>query len=289
MKEQIQKYLNLLNSEIQEYYSDTINLQEAEFEKYSTFDFVNFHLIYQYILNDTSNKKDFFISIPEDEYRANFFTSIFTSIVLIKLFQNFFNYEKTNPPIEVGDLIYSEKKKRVYQVKGKSTQGLSLLYKFPKKNEIGASISISGHKFYKINPNLSNGRNTSNNIDNYVAYLKATFGDSFPFITDFKNRTLVIAATDFFRESKHLPIRYTNANGNIKNDLPFFNYMVECCNDFNSAQNFLLNQKFDEVIIIGDSKYRDNFDFILQEKYRDKYKNIILIGTDKPSGYTGSY
>lgn len=283
MKEQIQKYLNLLNSEIQEYYSDTINLQEAEFEKYSTFDFVNFHLIYQYILNDTSNKKDFFISIPEDEYRANFFTSIFTSIVLIKLFQNFFNYEKTNPPIEVGDLIYSEKKKRVYQVKGKSTQGLSLLYKFPKKNEIGASISISGHKFYKINPNLSNGRNTSNNIDNYVAYLKATFGDSFPFITDFKNRTLVIAATDFFRESKHLPIRYTNANGNIKNDLPFFNYMVECCNDFNSAQNFLLNQKFDEVIIIGDSKYRDNFDFILQEKYRDRYKNIILIGTDKPS------
>ncbi len=155
MKEQIQKYLNLLNSEIQEYYSDTINLQEAEFEKYSTFDFVNFHLIYQYILNDTSNKKDFFISIPEDEYRANFFTSIFTSIVLIKLFQNFFNYEKTNPPIEVGDLIYSEKKKRVYQVKGKSTQGLSLLYKFPKKNEIGASISISGHKFYKINPKFT--------------------------------------------------------------------------------------------------------------------------------------
>src|SRR5690606_36342293 len=42
-------------------------------------------------------------------------------------------------------------------------------------------------------------------------------------------------------------------------------------------------QVFDEVIIIGDPKYRDNFDFILQEKYRGKYKNIIIIGTEKPS------
>lgn len=82
-----------------------------------------------------------------------------------------------------------------------------------------------------------------------------------------------------------MPIRYTNKNGKISNDLPFFNYMVECCNNFETAQSFLLNQgqTFDEVIIIGDSKYRENFDFILQEKYRDKYKNIIVIGTDKPS------
>jgi len=61
--------------------------------------------------------------------------------------------------------------------------------------------------------------------------------------------------------------------------------MVECCNNFETAQNYILdkNQKFDEIIIIGDSKYRDYFDFVLQEKYRDKYKNIIIIGTEKPS------
>ena len=96
---------------------------------------------------------------------------------------------------------------------------------------------------------------------------------------------MVIAEKQFFRESKFLPIRYTNKNGKISNDLPFFSYLVECCNDFNSAQNFLLNenQQFDEIIIIGDTKYRNSFDFILQDKYRDKYKNIIVIGTDKPS------
>lgn len=285
MKNQIQNYLDLIHKEIQECYSNEINLRETDFEKYSVFDIVNFHLIYQYILNDNSEKKDFFISIPEEEYRENFFTSIFHSIVLIKLYQNYFNYESTNPPIDGGDLVYSHRRKRVFQVVRKSPTGLTLKYKFPKKNEGEGSFTISGHKFYKINPNLSNGRNTSNNIDNYVCFLNNVFGDNFPFITDFKNRTLVIAEKQFFRESKFLPIRYTNKNGKISNDLPFFSYLVECCNDFPSAQNFLLNenQQFDEIIIIGDAKYRNCFDFILQEKYRDKYKNIIIIGTDKPN------
>ncbi|MBI1308112.1 MAG: hypothetical protein GC181_16020 [Bacteroidetes bacterium] len=284
MKLQIQNYLIQIDSEIQECYWDEINLRETDFEKYSIFDFVNFHLIYQHILNDKSNKNDFFISIPEDVYRENFFASIFNSIVLIKLFQNFFNLEKKKPSLETGDLIYSETKKRVYKVIGKTVRGLRLKYQFPKRNEKGVEISISGHKFYKINPDLANGRNTAKNIDNYINYLKNVFGKDFPFITDFKNNTLVIADQRFFKESKHLPIRYTNRNGKIKNDLPFFNYMIECCNNFETAQNYLLdkNQTFDEIIVIGDSKYRDDFDFILQEKYRNKYKNIIIIGTEKP-------
>ncbi len=285
MKQKIQNYLKEIYSEIQKYYFDEINLRETDFKKYSIFDFANFHLIYQYILDDNSEKNDFFISIPEEEYRENFFTSVFHSIVLIKLYQNYFNYEKINPPIEGNDLVYSHSRKRVFQVLRKSPSGLTVKYKFPKKSEGDGNFTISGHKFYKINPNLSNGRNTANNIDSYVNYIKNVFGNNFPFITDFKNKTLVIAEKKFFKESKFLPIRYTNKNGKISNDLPFFNYMVECCNNFETAQSFLLSQDqtFDEVIIIGDSKYRENFDFILQEKYRDKYKNIIIIGTDRPS------
>lgn len=285
MKLQIQNYLNQIDSEIQECYLDEINLRETDFEKYGIFDFVNFHLIYQYILNDKSNKNDFFISIPEDEYRENFFASIFNSIVLIKLYQNYFHYEKNNPLIENKDLVYSNSRKRVFEILRKSPSGLTVKYKFPKKKDGLGSFTISGHKFYKINPNLSNGRNTAQNVDNYINYLKNFFGKDFPFITDFKNNTLVIADKRFFKESKHLPIRYTNRNGKIKNDLPFFNYMVECCNNFETAKNYLLdrNQKFDEIIVIGDSKYRENFNFILQEKYRNKYKNIIIIGTEKPS------
>jgi len=285
MNLQIQNYLNQIYSEIKEYYSDEINLRETDFEKYSIFDFVNFHLIYQYVLNDNSNKNDFFISLPENEYRENFFASIFNSIVLIKLYQNFFNYKTTNPTIEKGDLVYSHSRKRVFEILKKSQSGLTVKYRFPQKKDGEGNFTISGHKFYKINPNLSNGRNTAKNINDYVSFLNNVFGKHFPFITDFINRTLVIADQRFFSESKHLPIRYTNRNGNIKNDLPFFNYLVECCNNFETAQNYLLdkNQTFDEIIIIADSKYRDNFDSILQEKYRGKYNNIIIIGTEKPS------
>src|SRR5690606_8123844 len=190
---QIKNYLNEIYAEIQKGYSEEINLRETEFKKFSIFDFVNFHLIYQYILNDNSNKNDFFISIPEDEYRENFFASIFHSIVLIKLYQNYFSYEKINTPIENRDLVYSSTRKRVFRVLGKGSKGVKVEHRFPVKKERGNSFIISGHKFYKINPNLSNGRNTANNIDSYVNYLSNVFGNNFPFITDFKNRTLVIA------------------------------------------------------------------------------------------------
>lgn len=288
MELQIQNYLNQIYSEIQESYSDEINLQETDFEKYSIFDFVNFHLIYQYILNDKSNKNDFFISIPEDEYRENFFASIFHSIVLIKLYQNFFNYVNAIPELNKGDLIYSKYRgeHRVLVIKNIFGNSIKTNLKFPKKNEKGIyDFTLNKQHFTKLNPNLVDNKNTAKNVDSYREFLTSNFNENFPFITDFKNRTLVIAEKKFFKESKFLPIRYTNKNGKISNDLPFFSYLVECCNDFDSAQNFLLNQdqSFDEVIIIGDSKYRESFDFILQEKYRDKYKNIILIGTEKPN------
>jgi hypothetical protein len=288
MKLQIQNYLSQIYSEIQECYSDEINLLEADFEKYRIFDFVNFHLIYQYVLNDISNKNDFFISIPENEYRENFFGSIFHSIVLIKLYQNFFNYEKTYPVLNNGDLIYKKHRKehRIFKVRCTYDGKVWVNYKFPKKNELGISdFFFNKENFTKLNPNLVDNKNAAKNVDSYREFLTSTFNDKFPFITDFKNRTLVIAEKSFYKESKFLPIRYTNKNGKISNDLPFFSYLVECCNDFDSAQKFLLNQNqtFDEVIIIRDSKYRDDFDFILQEKYRDKYKNIIIIGTEKPS------
>ncbi|MCZ2483001.1 hypothetical protein G9H64_08540 [Aquirufa nivalisilvae] len=288
MKERIKNYLDNIFSEIQRQYSDEINLREADFVKYSVFDFVNFHLIYQYIIDDSSNKHDFFICVPEDEYRENFFASIFHSIVLIKLYQNFFNYEKIFPFLNNGDLIYKKYRRehRIFRVSSTDEGNVFVNYKFPKRNELGISDFIfEKENFTKLNPYLVDNKNAAKNIDSYRNFLTSTFNSNFPFITDFKNRTLVIAEKSFIKESKFLPIRYTNKNGKISNDLPFFSYLVECCNDFNSAQNFLLNdnQKFDELIIIGDTKYRNCFEFVLQEKFRDKYKNIIIIGTEKPN------
>lgn len=281
MKLPIQNYLNKIYSEIQKCYSDQINLCETDFKDYSKFDFVNYHLIYQYILNDNLDKKDFFISIPEEEYRPNFFHSIFHSIVLIKIFQNFFNYEKESYKLNRNDLIYSKSKKRVFEFLGMTPDGLHLKYKFPKGRE--NEITIKGHKFTKINPNVK--RTASKYIQNYEDFLIKNFGKDFPFITDFKNRTLVISDRSFFNLADFLPARYTTRGGVIQGKFPFFNYMIECCNNFGIAQNHLLDcsQIYDEIIVIADSKYRNTFDFILQEKHRGKYKNIILIGTEKPN------
>ncbi len=285
MEDEIKQYLKRVKEEVQN--TSLKDYDISNFENFKIFDFVNFHLIYDYILKSDNNKQDVFISIPEIKCSSHFFESIFRSILLVKLYQNYFSYEQSKPIIDKGDLVYSSKNNRVYKVRSTNIEGniSSLIYRFPKRNEQNLILKPSNQLYTKINPNLSNGRNTANNIENYIDYLSSVFDDKFPFITDFKNRTLVIADKQFFKESKHLPIRYTNRNGKIKNDLPFFNYLVECCNDFNTAQQYLLNnnETFDEIIVIADSKYRENFNEILQEKWQGKYKNIILIGTDKPT------
>src|SRR5690606_34147321 len=154
---------------------------------------------------------------------------------------------------------------RIFIVKDTLSEQVRINFRFPKKNEIGIrDFQFDKPHFTKLNPNLVDTKNSAKNVDSYREFLSSNFNEDFPFITDFKNRTLVIAEKQFFNESKFLPIRYTNKNGKISNDLPFFSYLVECCNDFDSAKNFLLNNNecFDEIIIIGDSKYRNNFDFI---------------------------
>lgn len=284
MKRDIENYVELIYREVEVSISNQFNIEQDHFKNYKAFDFVNFHLINNYILQD--NKNDLFISIPEDDYRPNFFSSIFHSLVLIKLYQNFFNYENESPLLEKGDLIY--RKNRVFKISSSFDSSVTINYKFPKSNEIGISPFplLASNKVTKLNPNFVENKNTAKNIGFYSEFLKANFSDDFPFITDFKNKSLVIADKDFFRESDYLPIRYTNKNGKISNDLPFFSYLIECCNDFNSAKNYLLNQNqtFDEIIIIGDSKYRDCFESILQDaKWQGKVKNIILIGTERPN------
>jgi len=287
MRKQIENYLNLIYQEIKENLPTEFDMNQIKFEDFQPFDFVNFQLIWQYVLEE--NKNDFFIGLSEENYRQNFYSSIFHSLVLIKLYQNYFSYEKLKLELKKGDLIYTkfQNKKRICEIKDTHNSNIKINLKFPEKNERTIyDFELKGRKYTKINPNLSNGRNTAKNISAYSNFLSENFGNDFPFITDFKNRTIVIADQKFFKESKHLPIRYTNKNGKIRNDLPFFNYLIECSNDFETVKKFLLksNQTFDELIVIGDSKYLNSFDSILQEaKYQGKVKNIVLIGVHKPN------
>ena len=283
----LKSYIDRLTEEVKSNIQNDFNLNNVAFKNFSSFDYINFHLIYKYILNE--DKEDFFISIPEDEYRPNFFASIFQSLVLIKLFQNYFYHNNHKPILRTNDLVYGKigKENRILIIKGVGPDTLRIHLKFPKKNENGAVNTLIPFKNQtKINPNLTNGRNTVKYIDTYKEFLNENFGVNFPFITDFSKRTLVISETTFFSENDSLPVNYTNKKGKNKNELPFFNYLIECCNDFNTAKSYLLDKEFtfDEIVIIGDTKYRECFIDILQEcKWKGKVNNVIIIGSNEPS------
>ncbi|RTY74788.1 hypothetical protein [Flavobacterium sp. LS1R10] len=280
-------YINRLTEEVKSNIQNDFNINNVAFKNFSSFDYINFYLIYKYILNE--DKEDFFISIPEDDYRPNFFASIFQSLVLIKLFQNYFYHNNHKPILRINDLVYGKigKENRILIIKGVGPDTLRIHLKFPKKNENGAVNTLIPFKNQtKINPNLTNGRNTVKYIDTYKEFLNENFGVNFPFITDFSKRTLVISETTFFSENDSLPVNYTNKKGKNKNELPFFNYLIECCNDFNTAKSYLLDNEytFDEIVVIGDTKYRECFIDILQEcKWKGKVNNVIIIGTNEPS------
>jgi hypothetical protein len=299
VKQHIKTYLSILSEEIKHKINADFNLENSLFADFQTFDFVNFYLIYNYILDDNSNKKDFFIGIPEKDFRPKFFSSILHSLTLVKLYQNFFNYQKTTPILDYGDLIYTERNKenRILEVRRIVNEHVYFNFKFPRKNEYKSNkndwgtvsgtddFELTKYIFTKINPNLVENKNTARNIDNYRHFLDDYLGENFPLITDFQNKTLVIAEKSFFSESGFLPIKYTTKSGATSNKLPFFNYLIECCNDFQTAKKYLTNnsEQFDEVVIIGDAKYRETFSDILQElKWKERVKNIILIGSQKP-------
>ena len=283
----LKSYIDRLTEEVKSNIQNDFNLNNVAFKNFSSFDYINFHLIYKYILNE--DKEDFFISIPEDEYRPNFFASIFQSLVLIKLFQNYFYHKNYKPLLQTNDLVYGKigRENRILVIKSAGPEELRVNYKFPVgKEKLAENTRIRFKNQTKINPNLTNGRNTVKYINTYKEFLNENFGVDFPFITDFSKRTLVISETTFFSENDSLPVNYTNKKGKNKNELPFFNYLIECCNDFNTAKSYLLDNEytFDEIVVIGDTKYRECFIDILQEcKWKGKVNNVIIIGTNEPS------
>lgn len=285
-KKYLNEYILRIDEEVKSNIQKEYNLSQPFFQDFKTFDYTNFYLIQHYILG--GNDKDFFLGVPENIFRPNFYSSIFHSLILIKLFQNYFNFENRYPKLEVGDLIYCkyQDRFRVCTVETIS-DNIYVKLKFPARNEVGINrFKLKNEKYTKLNPQFVENKRTAPNIDNYRKFLQNIFFEDFPFITDFKNKSLVIAEKSFYNESKLLPIRYISKNGTIANNLPFNSYLIECCNDFKSAKNFLLDkgEKYDEIILIGDNKYRDSLSHIIQEtKWTQKVKNIILIGNDIPS------
>ena len=104
MEQYIKTYLSTLYKEVKDKVNVDFNLEKPLFANFQTFDFVNFYLIYNYVIDDSPGKDDFFIGISEKDFSPLFFSSILHSLTLVKLYQNFFNYQKMTPTLNRGEI-----------------------------------------------------------------------------------------------------------------------------------------------------------------------------------------
>lgn len=283
MNIEISNYINAIideigNTTIADYHLDI-------FDELEYFDLINFHLLNKHILENGST--DLFIGIPEEEYRDNFFETIFYSVTVVKLFQNYCTYQNNIPELNVNDIIFT--KHRIYKYLGARNNKMVLTFKFPKKNEKNSVCEIPKGIFTKLDPNFDfQKQRTLECLKGYHEFLQTTFmDDNFPLMTEYIHKTLIISDKKLTNVNKNIPFRYHSRNGVGTHTIPV-DTLIEVCNSFSVARKLIENEKitanFDEIIIIGDAKYREEiFNEILQCKWLGYFKSIILIGSTKPS------
>ena len=280
MESNVRKYIELLTHEVKSVIQRDYDLSEYDFR---SFDFINFYLINTFILN--TKEQDLFIGIPEDEYRENFFESILYSVSLIKYFQNYTHQEEDTYSYEKDDLILNNNK--IYKFIRFKGNKICVSKKFPNKHEKGAQWEIKRQKYPVLLKEFDYKESVFEDmLSGYRKFYKSKLrNQDIEFLTSFNRKVLVVSSKQITNINKYIPFRYWSKSGNQKHSLPI-EVMIEICNDFKTAKKLLLdkNEKFDELIIIGDTKYNKDEDFseVIKAKNLGQIKNIILIGSVKP-------
>ncbi|MEO9257927.1 MAG: hypothetical protein ABI207_06070, partial [Crocinitomicaceae bacterium] len=280
---EIKNYINAVIDEVENTTISDYNLDT--FDELEDFDLINFHLLNKHILENANT--DLFIGIPEVDYRENFFESIFYSVTVVKLFQNYCAYQETLPELKGNDIIFTNN--RIYKYLGIRNNKMILRFKFPKKNEKNSECEVPRGIFTKLDHNFDFQKHrTVECLKGYHKFLQKTFlNDNFPLMTEYAHKTLIISDKKVTKVNENIPFRYHSRNGIDLHNIPV-DTLIEVCNSFTVAKNLIENRKidtnFDEIIIVGDAKYREEiFNEILQCKWQGYFKSIILIGSAKPS------
>lgn len=283
MNNEIGKYLGEIVTEVENTTISDYNLDV--FKSFEDFDLINFHVLNKHILEN--GNRDLFIGIPEENYRENFFESVFYAVTLVKLFQNYCSYKQAFPELKSNDIIFT--RNRIYKYLGTRDGRMIVEYKFPKKNEKNSHSEIPKGIYTKLDETFDfQKRVTVQRLEGYNTFLKTIFRDAtFPLMTEFGHKTLIISDKKLTRINENIPFRYYSRNGVDRHSIPV-DTIIEVCNSFTVAETLIQNKEwtstFDEVIIIGDAKYRDQiFPNIQNGKWNGHFKSIILIGTEKPT------
>jgi hypothetical protein len=282
MKNELKQYIARVIEEVKNSSIKDYNLEA--FNSFESFDFINFHLLNKHIFENGT--EDLFIGIPEDDYREHFFESIFYAVSLVKLFQNYCSYQQEEPVLRTGDVIFS--KGRLYTFLGKQGNQILARPKFDNNNSNTIKY-LNGTIATKLDSGFDfQTRKTVECLQGFSDFLNSAFNTSdFPLLTQFAHKTLIISDKKLTRINEYIPFRYHSKNGKDNYKLPF-DSVIEICNSYTVAESLIesekIDQHFDEIIIIGDAKYRDEiFPNIQNGKWNGNFNSIVLIGTNKPS------
>lgn len=283
MNSGVKNYIDSIFREIKSATIADYNLDA--FKGFKNFDYINFHLLNKHIFKNET--EDFFIGIPKDDYKEHFFESIFYAVVSVKLFQNYCAYKHTNPSLTTNDIIFTRKK--IYKYLGATDNYMNLVPKFPAKNQKDAIIQVPKGVFTKLNQEFDFQKwKTVECLEGFSEFLNSSFRiNNFPLLTNFTHKTLIISDKRLTRVNEYIPFKYHSKNGTDTYNLPF-DSIIEICNSYTVAEKLIdsgkINQHFDEIIVIGDAKYREEiFPNIQNGKWSGYFDSIILIGTNKPS------
>lgn len=282
MDKELKQYIHSIIKEVKHSSIDDYNLEA--FSSFEKFDFINFHLLNKHIFEN--GNKDLFIGFPQHDFREHFFESIFYAVSLVKLFQNYCSYKREEPLLQTGDVIFSNKK--IFTYLGK--QGNQILVRQKFGNDKTNTIHYLKEAFaIKLDSAFDfQKRKTVECLQGFSDFLNSVFKiKDFPLLTQFTHKTLIISDKKLTKVNEYIPFKYHSKNGTDTYRLPF-DSVIEICNSYTVAESLIesgkINQHFDEIIIIGDAKYRDEvFPNIQNGKWNGYFNSIILIGSNRPS------
>ena len=224
------------------------------------------------------------VRLPGFALGANFNEVLLYTLAVVKYIQNYEAAQLSPYMPQVGDLVY--RKNDLFVVKGPKGAlkwGVSLL--FPRKGENGIReaefkepVKLFSRQNYNYQP-----RATAERLNECRTFFRAKLNnENLPLLSEFKHRSVVLAEGELWQINNSLPLRYRNNDGESRaHHLPI-QPMIESCGSVGVAVEHILNndQYFDEVIVVGASRYRDNLPVLIDKYNRGKIGRLVLIGDE---------
>ena len=234
----------------------------------------------QKILNDKSGS-NFQVTIPSETSISDFYESTIWAVALTKYAQNCM-VNSLIRKLKINDRLYFASENKIYLYLGidNSTVRLRPLKegKHTDNTYVTTNMSVLD-KMFLLNDSNTITCHTTTYFKNYHNDFASKF-PAFKALTSFSKKTLIIASKEFVESHPQkfvLPIRY---NLDINSKVPI-EPLIEIVNDFDIADDLLWsdNHGIEEVIFIGNAKYKNALIKALEHQSNGRIEKIVVFGS----------